>query len=153
MSVSIQLTRGYVARIDARDAHLAELSWCAEVRRNGRVYAARQEAGRKVYLHRAVMGVTGYALKVDHQDGNTLDCRRQNLVIRTNAENVSNHANHLAGTYWHKSAGKWAAIFQGKHLGLFAERSAALRARLVREKEVLGVLPRRRAAFEEAGLC
>ena len=56
--------------------------WTASVREGGRVYAVRSQMVAGMHktksLHREILGVIG-SQHVDHVDGNTLDCRRQNL--------------------------------------------------------------------------
>ncbi len=47
-------------------------------------------------LHRLILGVTDRALEVKHVNGDPLDCRRGNLVLKTFAEKV--HGNQKMGT-------------------------------------------------------
>jgi len=54
-------------------------------------YAVRTVAGRKVPLHRQIMGLeSGDARMVDHRDHDPLNCQRANLRVCTNAENQQN---------------------------------------------------------------
>lgn len=85
---SILLTRGHSVKVD-RDvfAKLHELSWQA-VRIKGYVYAAhawRDGAGErsavhKTYLHRLVARAAP-GQSVRFRNGDTLDCRRENLRL------------------------------------------------------------------------
>lgn len=89
--ITIPLTRGKVAIIDDEDARLASLKWYAHPGRNGNFYAARREGkhGPRVYMHRVIVGAA-IGTKVDHEDGDGLNCRRHNLRVATNAQNLSN---------------------------------------------------------------
>lgn len=53
-------------------------------------YAHTTFNGRTFYLHRAIMGLAvGDPRLVDHENGNGLDCRRDNLRIATDVQNSS----------------------------------------------------------------
>lgn len=96
----IKLTRDFVTEID--DDMMEELgrfSWCASVGTNGGPYATRTEwmpdkkRYRVVRMHRQITG----ALRgqcVDHIDGDSLNNRRSNLRICSNAENIRNMKPH-----------------------------------------------------------
>lgn len=56
-------------------------------RAKGEPYARTNINGKKVYLHRFVMGCPK-GLHVDHLNHCTLDCRRENLEIVTHSENL-----------------------------------------------------------------
>ncbi len=92
--VEIPVSKGYVALVDDEDAHLAELgSWIANP--NWRtVYAMTTICHpgwkQKITLHRAVMGFGPGDPRIDHVNGNGLDCRRSNLRVVTHAENIRN---------------------------------------------------------------
>ncbi len=86
----IVLHTGEVALVDATDAHLVrEYRWSRGGTKNR--YAAAYVEGRRVYLHRLVMGAGENDL-VDHVNGKPLDCRRANLRIVTSAQNASNRS-------------------------------------------------------------
>lgn len=65
-------------------------------------YVSGQERGerergvkrQRLYLHRVIMGVTDPALMVDHENGNGLDCRRENMRITDNSGNQKNQYRH-----------------------------------------------------------
>lgn len=90
-----------------------------------------------IYLHRFVMGVTDPAVHVDHRNGDTLDCRKENLRLVTNAQNLQNQhtmrggSSIYRGVSWHKAAQKWqayATLHQKRvHLGLFDSEEEAAR--------------------------
>jgi hypothetical protein len=72
--------------------------------------------GDTIHLHRVIMGLSrGDKLYVDHIDGNTLDCRRSNLRICTNKQNIQNrkrsknNTSGYKGVCLDKETGKWHA--------------------------------------------
>ena len=136
------LTRGFAAIVDDEDyVRLAPFKWTADVRSNG-VYARRNEQDesgrtRKIYLHRAILGITDSAVVVDHRDNNPLNNTRCNLRVCCREENMANQSvrgdgtSSFKGVYWHKAARKWAATVgrgKGRHLGLFGSQEEAARA-------------------------
>lgn len=86
----IPLTRNRVAILSDQDyPAVASYKWCA-TEAYGHFYAVREANGMRVYMHREVAGApTG--LFVHHMNGNTLDNRRDNLAVLTNAEHVTLH--------------------------------------------------------------
>lgn len=152
-TIEIQLTKGYVAIIDAEDAHLAQHNWAARVDpTNGKVYAGRTPrpttGAKKIWLHREVLQTD--APMVDHRDGDTLNCRRANLreadaVI--NGRNITlpktNTSGHL-GVF--KVKNRWRASIGRTFLGSFVTIEEAVAARLAAERELWGVQPRRAEA-------
>lgn len=150
--MEIMLTQNQVAIIDAEDAHLAELHWCAHFDPSygdGGAFRAmrktRRENGtrRTEYLHRVIMArVLGRELArgefVDHISGCTLDNRRMNLRLASNAENGRNRGRQVdntsgfKGVGWHKQIRRWRAQIKvdGKtrHLGCFDTAEEAARA-------------------------
>jgi hypothetical protein len=91
---TIPLTRGQFALVDDEDfERVSKLKWYAlKCIRDGQVcwYGARTRPGhRTMLLHRFVMDAPS-GVKVDHKDGNGLDCRRHNLRLCTNAQNSAN---------------------------------------------------------------
>ncbi len=138
----IPLSRGMVAIVDAADFDwLSQWKWCALHSGGGRFYAFRvtrqsdpQGKGHGVLMHRQIMGEPD-ALVVDHEDRDTLNCRRGNLRITTQAGNSLNQTGHrdragsrFKGVWLHKKNGNWVASFRGKHLGCFAIEEDAARA-------------------------
>ena len=162
--IKIPIAQGYTALVDDEDAHLAEMRWYANVRKHT-VYAARTVPGNGVshsaILHREVLGLRrGDGKIVDHINGNGLDCRRSNLRVVTNQENLRNRGgaqpssvSGILGVTRRKDG--WLARIKidgkPKNLGLFSTAEEANLARLKAEMEAWGIQPRRRAAFQEAG--
>jgi HNH endonuclease len=147
-------------QIDERGEHFAVAlpdSWCFRIdpcdlelvsRGQWRVYRFRpvkhyvigRAEGRRDYvaLHRIIMGEPD-GLTVDHEDGDTMNCRRYNLRVCTIEQNAMNRVNFrrtesgYRGVY--KSGdGTWFSIISmgGKnkkqYLGIFNSPEAAARA-------------------------
>lgn len=83
---------------------------------------------------------------VDHEDGNTLNDRIQNLRDVTSAVNSKNMRMHsgntsgITGVCWQKSLSKWKAEIMAngvkKHLGVFDDIEDAAAARKAAEREL-----------------
>lgn len=87
---------------------------------------------RKLTLHRLITGANG-TLKVDHINGNTLDNRRCNLRLATNAENLRNMrvrggTSRYKGVY-HRPDGLWRSqimhSYKRMNLGNYETEEAA----------------------------
>jgi hypothetical protein len=152
--ITIPLTQGKVALIDDCDAHLAAFKWCAKRDRDGRKWYAIRKAprdggpGRRMWLHREVLGVTDPKVEVDHKDGNGLDCRRHNLRAATTQQNQANRgvqANNTSGfkgVNWRKRDRKWRAQIRvsgrNRGLGHYATPEDAARAYDAAAREAFG---------------
>lgn len=91
--VEIPLTKGEMAIVDAADYEsVRQWSWYFRPDGDGG-YAARgiRIGGRckTILLHREILGALP-GEKVDHVDGDGLNCRRSNLRIATTAQNAIN---------------------------------------------------------------
>ena len=105
---------------------------------SGRGYASRKSSGRVVFMHRAILGLTGRALEPDHINGDGLDNRRANLRIVSHAQNLQNKRSYAGstskfrGVWWNRLHRKWeaGARHQGKnfHLGYYASEEEAAAA-------------------------
>jgi hypothetical protein len=95
----IELTQNYVAIISTSDfARVKKYSWHAHKskgnnRKPGAPYARAVIDGKKVYLHRFIMGNPGPDFHVDHDNHQTLDCRRDNLKVLPAVENMKKKRN------------------------------------------------------------
>lgn len=89
MATEIPLTHGQFAIVDDADVWIASVcSWYAELR--GRTwYVPGYLRGRKVRMHRLLMGASDEH-EVDHFDGNGLNNQRRNLRMATVAQNQGN---------------------------------------------------------------
>lgn len=91
----IELTQGYITVVSTTDYKiLKKFSWRitrsgGKGRRQGEPYACTTINGKKVYLHRLLMG-SPRDMVVDHLNQQTLDNRRENLKIVTHSENMLN---------------------------------------------------------------
>jgi len=94
----IELTQGKVAIVDADDLNrVSEFKWFYHKRGTG--YAQRSQHicfkdGKRIQksigMHRFIMGVEDSKVHVDHINHDTLDNRKSNLRLCTNAENTRN---------------------------------------------------------------
>jgi len=111
----IPLTRGKVAIVDDVDYdQLVQWKWYAEKCRNG-WYAARKPNTGKVYMHRSILGIHEFKIKVDHRDGDGLNNRRLNLRASSNSQNIqhqqrrTDNKSGFKGVHWHSANKKWVA--------------------------------------------
>lgn len=89
----IELNHGYYALIDSEDAEkVGQYNWLADYAKGTGTFYARTHAaidGRKSSrLHQFIMDF--HKNFTDHQNGNTLDCRKINLRKATRMENIWN---------------------------------------------------------------
>lgn len=86
---TLPLTRGAVALIDDSDLEfLNQWKWTA-FNCSGKLYAARKENRRLIFLHRFLMGVED-DLQVDHWDGCSLNNQKSNLRVSNQSQNMGN---------------------------------------------------------------
>jgi AP2 domain len=149
----IPLTQGLAATVDATDLPLAEgRLWYAQ--RIGKlIYACSNSKGRGpgkrgklIYLHRVILGED--VAKIDHRDGNGLNCTRNNLRPATHQQNVqnrgapSNNRSGHPGVCWDKAVSRWKAYVRtdGKqqHLGYFDAKEEAVAARVEAARKAHG---------------
>src|SRR6266851_4451024 len=136
---TIPLTKGYVALVDDEDyLRVSCFHWQAQVRSRGTVYAKRivgiRPHKRGVYLHRFILGISADK-KVDHRDGNGLNCQRSNLRAATHSENLANRpanansSTSIKGVYLRRGAWEARLTVRGKqlYLGRFATAEEAER--------------------------
>jgi DNA-binding transcriptional regulator YiaG len=132
--------QGREAIIDAEDAAKVEgISWWAQSASwpPGAYYAAGWIDDKSVPLHRYLLDLADGVL-CDHENGDRLDCRRDNLRVATNRQNMQNRTKHTPGTSVYKGVhrladcSRWRAriTIDGKrvNLGLFATEEEAAQA-------------------------
>jgi len=91
----LKLTKGFVAIVSSCDyARVSKHSWHVHMSRGtkkkpGQPYARATIKGKKVYLHRFLMDCPE-GMEPDHKNHQTLDCRRENLVITDRTTNNRN---------------------------------------------------------------
>jgi hypothetical protein len=110
----IELTRGYVALVDAQDVEfLQEWKWYARLN-NGIIYAGSKIGERYTFMHRLILSAAK-GLGVDHRNGNGLDNRRSNLRLATNSQNQMNrglqrnNTSGFKGVSFDRRRGLWMA--------------------------------------------
>lgn len=145
----IPLTRGLFAVIDAKYLSAVQLySWYAIPSRNvtyaSTVYPFRGRQ-KSLPLHQLIWRLAGRKpTKLDHRNGDGLDCRLRNLrpgPARLNGANrrksVSRCTSTYKGVYWNKQMHKWKVHIridgQIRHLGYFT-RECAVQAALAYDK-------------------
>ncbi|MGE5500618.1 MAG: hypothetical protein ACM3W4_01690 [Ignavibacteriales bacterium] len=143
--VLVPLTKGYSAIIDAADAEavLGLGKWHANEVGKGKVYAAKHMDGKRVYLHRYLIGLTDPTFDCDHRNGDGLDCRRSNLRAVSRAVNRRNHGQDKGAGIDHRADGHYEARLGYTYLGRSRTFEGALALRLAAEREAWGVQPQR----------
>lgn len=115
------------AVVDDAFAALALLPWRPQKTSTGKRYAVRTGPNATtIYLHREVMSAPP-GIEVDHRNGDTLDCRVENLRFATHEQNGRNLPMQSRNTSGYKGVrrtrGRFMAyISSGKrqyHLGTF----------------------------------
>lgn len=135
----VPLTQGQFARIDAESVPLvAPYKWNANKSIIGTFYArcvvGPRNKRRVIFMHRLITDCPA-RLVVDHQNYDTLDNRRANLVLCSHEENTrrSRRAkNHFPMGVRYRSDSKrkkrWLAQIGGKSLGTFTTQEEAAEA-------------------------
>lgn len=133
MTKEIRLSKGQIAIIDDGDYMLvSRFKWHVMWVKNRYYAASYQRIAKGVYrpllLHRLLMDA-GKGQQIDHINGDTLDCTRNNLRFATNSENQRNRIKHAdntsgyKGVDWMPSRNKWRARIcvdrVNIHIGLF----------------------------------
>ena len=130
------------ALIDLEDKQLVkDKKWCCN--KNGYVISGSSKPF--TYLHRLIMSAQDCDY-VDHINGNTLDNRKQNLRLCTNAENLQNRVNiptnnssGIIGVHFDRSRNKWKVEIgvngKNKYIGRYNTLEEATKAR--RDAELL----------------
>lgn len=114
------------------------LTWYVGIKKNGYCRVMTRINGKTTLLHRFLTDAPE-GMTVDHINHDTLDNRRENLRIVTNAENqqnkkgaYKNSKSRVRGVSWNKTANKWMAMLavNGKriYVGCYIDLSEAERA-------------------------
>jgi len=87
--IEIHATKGKVFIVDDEFVYLAKYKWYTS--KSGESFYARRSLGgnRFQFLHHEVAGGL-LGQRVDHKNGNTVDCRRENLRPCTQQQNCRN---------------------------------------------------------------
>lgn len=87
----VQLTQGYVAKVDDADfERVAQYTWAASVNEAGNVRAVAYNQIKRIYMHRFILGVTDPKIEVDHRDNDGTNNQKHNLRIVTHKQNSEN---------------------------------------------------------------
>ncbi len=126
---------------------ISQWKWRAD-RSSTTFYAARSERGKRVRMHRQILGLQDGEVGVDHKNRNGLDNRRGNLRRATQSQNCFNrdfrkcNKSGEIGVFWHKAVRGWRSKIQvnGRQiwLGYFKNKSDAIRARREATKKYFG---------------
>lgn len=121
---------------DAVYVWASDVRWC----QNAAGYVVRRSGKDVIYLHRVILGLSkGDGIKTDHENGNKLDNRRENLRLATDALNKQNvrsigRTSRFRGvSYTSRNQSRpWVAQVQidgrNHHLGYHAEEVSAAKA-------------------------
>ena len=93
-------------------------------------------------------GIDPRNIDIDHEDGNGLNNKINNLRLATRSENGrnrglnKNNTSGVTGVYWNKARNKWMALIkvngEQKYLGLYINKEDAIQARKEAEKKYFG---------------
>ena len=161
-TVTIVLTQGKVAVIDAADVLcVSQHRWFA-VKGNGRrspvYYAATKMNHRTVFIHRLLFSCRQ---DIDHINGDGLDNRRCNIRVCSNAENSRNKRHFDGGTSrykgvsWDKRSHVWHALIKVNYrsisLGRFSCEADGARAYDTAAREMFGEFARCNFGIDDGG--
>jgi hypothetical protein len=138
MTQEIELTRGLKTLVDDDDYEwLNEMSWYAQKDSKGMMYAATSILDAVQYMHRLITDAED-GMTVDHANNDTLDNRKENLIVSTYQENARNKSKtkHPSSSKYKgvtkMKNGKWKAHIgiddKDIHLGYFKTEDEAARA-------------------------
>ena len=150
MSKYIELTKGLSVLVDDADYEkYNQFNWSSH--KNGKKYYPVRKVkidgkSREIYLHREIMNPTS-GLHVDHINGDSLDCRRENMRLVTQSQNAMNrrlrsdNKTGVVGVSQTRS-GKYMACYSVdgrlKRIGLFPTLEEAKAAREAAEVQYYG---------------
>lgn len=133
----IRLSQGFEAIVDIADLPLVAAHVWTVMHVGRTSYARRCVKGKTILLHRVIFGAAA-DVRVDHRDGDGLNCRRLNLRAATYGQNNRNtrlrsdNKTGFKGVRKHSMCNKFVAAIctdgVRRYLGLFAtaeEASAA----------------------------
>lgn len=110
-------------------------------------------ANTRIRLHQLILGLSGNEWKVGHLNGDPLDCRRENLVVRTRSECGANMrkartiggrptSSRFKGVCWSKKREKWVVHIKkdqvSRSLGSYHDEIAAAEAYDEAARELFG---------------
>ena len=128
----IPLTKGKYALVDDEDYdRVMEYNW--NICNN---YAENNNMG---YLHRFIMNPP-YDMVVDHIDHDKLNCRKYNLRVCSQQDNLKNSIakNKYKGVSWCKVKKKWRVSILYKHIGYYKTEEEAAKIYDEKANELYG---------------
>lgn len=145
--VEIKLKNGTCILIDDDDFEkVSKFKWHVSKIKYAH-YAVSRINGKTVYLHRLVMDAPK-GTYVDHINMNGLDCRKENLRLCTNSQNMHNRGaqknskSGVKGVSWSKNKNKWVVHLtvdkKTRHLGFFTNIDAARKRYEEESKRIVG---------------
>jgi len=137
----IPLTQGKVVLVSTnRYAFLNQWNWFAEYRKKeGGWIACRKDystgKSRRITMHRVLLPD---AVNVDHENGDTLDNRDDNLrssTVKQNSRNRKKPVDNISGfkgVWWRRERQIWVATIRvdNRHIYLGSSRDCAIAARI-----------------------
>ena len=147
-TMKIPLTQGKFSIIDWEDyKRISKYKWYA-AKSGKNFYGQREYKNKPIKLHRFIMNVTDSNKVIDHINHDTLDNRKSNLRICTQAENSRNtlksnsNTSGFKGVVFNKSNGKYRSriTFNRKliHLGYYNSSLEAHKVYCQKAKELYG---------------
>lgn len=138
-TVKIELTQGKFGYCDLEDwERLKECCWHSHkdsttgnyyVQTNISIFVDGKRKQKIVQMHRMILEVENYKIKINHKNFNTLNNCRNNIEICSNAENKQYSKKHkdntsgYKGVTWHKKQQCWTVQiginYKNIHLGSF----------------------------------
>lgn len=152
----IALKDGLQAIVDDQDTDLTRFKWEAKPHHGGwliqRVFSEKGRRHtrnlRRIILERKLGEALPDDIQTDHIDGNTLNCRRDNLRPATASQNAMNRKTRAdskskhKGVWYNKRKDKWRAYIKKDGiqtiLGNFDTIDEAILARAEAEREMFG---------------
>lgn len=95
---TIQLSKNLFSTIDEADFDLVRKHKWYPNPVSGKIYARGNIDGKRVYMHRIIVGATDPKIHVDHINGDTLDNRRSNLRMCSKSQNGCNRGKNKNST-------------------------------------------------------
>ena len=112
----LQMSNGVTLIDDSDYLATANHKWyCTRNCQTYYVTASNLVNGKRLMLHRYLLGVTDRKVQIDHINGNGLDNRRMNLRFCSTSENHANQfhiyglTSKYKGVHWDKQKSKWSA--------------------------------------------
>jgi hypothetical protein len=148
---------GCEALVDEADLPLIagkRWNWQAQSRTEDARVVLAVASGEQTTMRRMILGLKGGHWRISHANGDPLDCRRENLVVRNYTEQMgrarkrkTTHGgrpctSQYKGVSWDERAGKWHARIKRegyvRRLGYFHDELAAAQAYDEAARELFG---------------